>query len=450
MSPNLKTFSLLLFGGVAYYLVAIVGMSIFSLHPSNITILWLPFGIGVILVHKYGLKALPFIFFGSFFSNYGGMVNAETNYLLHLIISALADTLAPYMSAILIKRYVEDNCDSIKLLLPFTVYGAFIPTLISSVIITVNLAIGGYINMDEIYKLTPILMFADSLGLFLLFPIYKHFSTLFVATLKEWKSIAFYGISAAIFVYFSFFYHYFIFLVLPILLIGSFKIRMSVMLLILFVIVVETVTLSAHYNGLFTNQTDIESVVMLMTYLISLVFVVVGMSLHHTELIANIQLAHTDNLTQTQNAKAYKNEISKLISLYQRYKMVFSMILLDIDDFKTINDTYGHRVGDIVLTDMCSLIQKHIRNNDTLFRVGGEEFVILFPNTTLVEAKEIAEKLRAIIANDLTTIENRRITISSGVTEICSEDTEDLMYRRVDGLLYRSKNDGKNRVTSQS
>jgi diguanylate cyclase (GGDEF)-like protein len=186
-----------------------------------------------------------------------------------------------------------------------------------------------------------------------------------------------------------------------------------------------------------------------MTYLISLVFVVIGMSLHNAELIANIQLAHTDNLTQTKNVKAYKNEINKLISLYQRHQTVFSIILLDIDDFKSINDNYGHRVGDIVLTDMCSLIQKNIRTNDTLFRVGGEEFVILLPVTSLSEAKDVADKLKTIVANDLTTIENRQITVSIGVTEVHSEDTEDSMYRRVDELLYCSKHHGKNMVTSQ-
>ncbi|MDO9304522.1 MAG: GGDEF domain-containing protein, partial [Sulfuricurvum sp.] len=104
---------------------------------------------------------------------------------------------------------------------------------------------------------------------------------------------------------------------------------------------------------------------------------------------------------------------------------------------------------DIVLTDMCSLIQKNIRTNDTLFRVGGEEFVILLPITSLSEAKDVADKLKTIIANDLTTIENRQITVSIGVVEVHSEDTEDSMYRRVDELLYRSKHNGKNMVTSQ-
>ncbi|MFZ3053809.1 MAG: GGDEF domain-containing protein [Sulfuricurvum sp.] len=446
---NLKTFLVLSFAGVVYYLIATLGMSLFSLHPSNITILWLPFGIGVILVHKYGIKSLPFIFLGSFFSNYSGMVNGEANYLLYVTISALADTLAPYISTLLIKRYVEVNYHYVKVLVPFAFYGALIPTFISGVIISLNLAIGGYISMSEVYRFIPILMFADSLGLFLLFPIYKHFDTLSMPTLKEWKHIAFYGISTSILMCCSFYYHYLIFLVLPILLIASFKIRMSVIMIMLFVIVTEMIVMSAHNNDLFTNQRGIESIVMLMTYLISLVFVVIGMSLHNAELIANIQLAHTDNLTQTKNVKAYKNEINKLISLYQRHQTVFSIILLDIDDFKSINDNYGHRVGDIVLTDMCSLIQKNIRTNDTLFRVGGEEFVILLPVTFLSEAKDVADKLKTIIVNDLTTIENRQITVSIGVTEVHSEDTEDSMYRRVDELLYRSKHNGKNMVTSQ-
>jgi diguanylate cyclase (GGDEF)-like protein len=224
---------------------------------------------------------------------------------------------------------------------------------------------------------------------------------------------------------------------------------MSLMMIKLLVIVVEIIMMSAHSNELFVSQTEIESVVMLMTYLMSLVFVVVGISLYHIELLTNINLTYTDNLTQTKNVKAYKERISKLIALYQRYQTQFSIILLDIDDFKVINDTYGHRVGDIVLTDLCSLIQKNIRTNDTLFRVGGEEFVILFSNTSLNEAKEVADKLRDVIANSLTTIENRQITVSMGVAEVHSDDTEDSIYRRVDGFLYHSKNNGKNMVTSE-
>lgn len=449
ISLNLKNFALLTLGATVYYLIALFGMSIFSFHPSNITLLWLPFGIGVILVHHFGLKALPFIFVGSFFANYGGMVHEGNHYIIHTLIASFADTLAPIISSLLIKRYADGNFDTIKILLPFTFYGALIPTLISGMIISLNLALGGYISYSEIYGLTAILMFADGLGLFLLYPVYRSFKILSKPTIKVKQTALLYAILAFALVWLSFHFHYLIFLILPLLLIASFRIRMDFLMGILSIVIIEIIALSANNTNIFSNSTQIESILMLITYLISLVFVIMGISLHHTELITTINLTNTDNLTQTKNGKAYKERISELLSMYERYQTPFTLLLFDIDDFKKINDTYGHRIGDIVLTDLCALVQKNIRNNDTLFRVGGEEFVILFPNTVLYDAKDVAEKIRIVVEENLNSIDNKSITISIGISEVDIKDTEDSLYRRVDGLLYQSKHNGKNRVTAE-
>lgn len=444
---NSKDASLLLLGGLCYYLFAVLGMSIFSFHPSNITILWLPFGIGVILVHQFEKKALPVIFLASFWANYEGMVNQEVPYLLYLSVAAAADTLAAYLSSTLIKRYAQDHCHNVKVLLPFTLYGVLIPTFISGTIIAIDLAIGGYIPYTQICQLIILLMFSDGLGLFLLFPIYKHLDTLTYPTSAEWTSILFSLLAAFGVIWFAFEYRYLIFFLLPLLVMTAFRIRTNLLMPILLIVVIEIIALSTSHGTLFTATTPIGSIVMLMSYLITLLFVVVGVSLHNTELVTNIRLTCTDNLTQTNNLKAYKEHVAKLLSLFERHQIPFAIILFDIDDFKFINDTYGHRVGDIVLTDLASLIQKNIRTNDTLFRVGGEEFVILLSNTFLSEAKSVAEKLLAVIERDLNTIEGKCTTISIGVTQIHPNDTEDTLYRRVDALLYQSKHNGKNRIT---
>jgi len=448
-SFNLKSFSALLFGTLIYYSVAIFGISLFSFEPSNITLLWLPFGIGVILIEKFGLKSLPFIFIGSYFANYPGMINETTPYILHTSIAAFADTLAPLLSFLLIRRYVNTRFDTVKVLLPFTFYGALIPTFISGIILSLNLAIGGYIDYDDLCRFIALLMFADGLGLLLLYPLYDTFNTLSTPTPKEIKTSLLYGILAFILIWLSFYLHYLIFLVLPLLLITAFRIRTHMLMSIMLIIVIEMIIFSAEIgHGLFSIGTQIESILMLITYLVSLVFVIMGTSLHHSELITNINLTNTDNLTKVKNVKAYKERIDELLSLFERYNTPFSMMLFDIDNFKVINDTYGHRAGDAVLIEMSSLIQKNIRLTDTLFRVGGEEFVILCPNTTLYEAIDVAEKVRKVVESDLHTITNQRITISIGVSEVKIADAEDTLYRRVDGLMYRSKQNGKNRVTS--
>ena len=158
--------------------------------------------------------------------------------------------------------------------------------------------------------------------------------------------------------------------------------------------------------------------------------------------------SYIDLLTRINNRKSYNERIEELLSLYNRYQIGFSFLIYDIDDFKQVNDNYGHKVGDAVLVEMSSLIESTIRRNDYLFRIGGEEFVILFTETTLEQAKIIAEKIRNSVEMELNTIEDKTITISIGLTEVNAADTSDSIFMRADNLLYDAKNRGKNRVES--
>lgn len=124
------------------------------------------------------------------------------------------------------------------------------------------------------------------------------------------------------------------------------------------------------------------------------------------------------------------------------------MIMYDIDKFKQINDTYGHNVGDDVLVEISQLIKSLLRESDYIFKIGGEEFIVLLPQTQIDKANLVSEKIRNSVENNLNTIENKKITISIGVTQVKEDDTEDLIFKRVDEALYQSKNNGKNRVKS--
>ncbi|PLY12845.1 MAG: GGDEF domain-containing protein, partial [Sulfurimonas sp.] len=166
----------------------------------------------------------------------------------------------------------------------------------------------------------------------------------------------------------------------------------------------------------------------------------------HNKIKKNRELIRIDFLTKAKNRKAYHENVLELLSLYKRYQIPFSIMLFDIDNFKEVNDTYGHSVGDDVLKDITRLVKSEIRESDFLYRVGGEEFVVLFPQTSLQSAKKVAEKIRKIIQNNLNTIENRTITVSIGVCEVEADDIGDSLYKKVDQLLYKSKKSGKNRV----
>lgn len=126
-------------------------------------------------------------------------------------------------------------------------------------------------------------------------------------------------------------------------------------------------------------------------------------------------------------------------------RSTFSIILADLDLFKMINDTYGHLMGDKVLKEVSFILSSQLRSSDSLARWGGEEFVILLPNTHLKEAILIAERLRKAVNIKIEPI-TKPISISFGVTQYVEEDTTDSVLSRVDKALYKAKTRGRNRV----
>jgi diguanylate cyclase (GGDEF)-like protein len=125
----------------------------------------------------------------------------------------------------------------------------------------------------------------------------------------------------------------------------------------------------------------------------------------------------------------------------------FSLILFDIDDFKKVNDRYGHTAGDEVLIKTTETVSAHIRDDDIFARWGGEEFVILFGGTPIERAAELAERLRKAV-EDNPCGESGRITISIGVAEYRKDETITELVNRADEKMYEAKRAGKNRVMS--
>lgn len=153
-----------------------------------------------------------------------------------------------------------------------------------------------------------------------------------------------------------------------------------------------------------------------------------------------------DELTKCANRRYFNKQIKAQIDLYKRYEQPFSMIMFDIDDFKMINDTYGHTKGDVVLVNMSKSLFKMLRASDILCRIGGEEFAIILPETDQEDALKVAEKIRLHVANE-PYIEESMISISLGVGSFGQGDDFNSFYTKVDAALYRSKNSGKNCVS---
>jgi len=156
-------------------------------------------------------------------------------------------------------------------------------------------------------------------------------------------------------------------------------------------------------------------------------------------------LATTDPLTRISNRNKLNIILEKSMHLSQRYNLPLSVIFFDIDHFKKINDEYGHDSGDTVLTGIARLISTHIRSSDIFARWGGEEFIIVLPETDHDIARILAEKFRKLI-QEYKFLPNATITCSFGVTQLHADDNEDSLLKRVDNALYSAKENGRNKV----
>jgi len=155
-------------------------------------------------------------------------------------------------------------------------------------------------------------------------------------------------------------------------------------------------------------------------------------------------LSYTDSLTKLLNRRAFDETLKKL----KESKTDFSIIYLDIDDFKKINDTYGHAIGDEVLKNVGEILNSYIRKDTKAFRLGGEEFVILLPNINADIAYKIAERIRKIIENHRIHKKQQEInfTASFGVTTFKKGEDIQTFLERADKAMYQAKKSGKNRV----
>lgn len=158
-----------------------------------------------------------------------------------------------------------------------------------------------------------------------------------------------------------------------------------------------------------------------------------------------LKLATTDALTGIGNRRLFEEIFQAHQSLGERYDVTLFLLMFDIDNFKSINDTFGHVAGDSVLKELAELVSQSIRKSDILIRWGGEEFTILLQYPDPISVMKIAEHIRhAIDKHSFKTIVH--VTCSFGLTSIYPTETLDEVIERVDKALYRAKADGKNRV----
>ncbi len=223
------------------------------------------------------------------------------------------------------------------------------------------------------------------------------------------------------------------------------------LLMVLFISIVSLVTLMLVINKFIINPIILINEKITKKDYIYSDFLLVDINNIDKNLVDNIkrieEQVYIDELTQLNNRKAYNKKLNEFLARFKRYKSIFSIMMYDIDDFKIVNDKYGHDKGDELLFKISKLIKLSIRESDYIFRIGGEEFIILFSEMSLKESIKVAEKIRKNVETNLKLIINKKITISIGISEVQIFDNEDSIYKRVDKLMYISKNEGKNKIT---
>ena len=168
------------------------------------------------------------------------------------------------------------------------------------------------------------------------------------------------------------------------------------------------------------------------------------------EYVHTKRLANTDGLTGLYNYRSFQERLEQEIDRAQRYYRPLSLIMVDVDHFKTYNDTWGHLQGDRVLAEVARLLQQTSRASDIIARYGGEEFVLILPETDAEKAETLCHRLREQVATrpfpGEEQLPDKTLTISVGLTSYTPPDTKEILIQKADMALYQAKRLGRNRV----
>lgn len=460
-STSLYSILFLLLSAVAYYASARFGMSLFTLFPSNISLLWLPSGIGFLMCLRWGWKAVPLIIIAAYYVNLPGMsVNTVEMPKLHTLISATADGLESFVAMLLFTKFLPKGVINPKTLSKFIWWVCIVPPCMTATIIATNLWVGGYLVTHQLEEFFISLLLANSLGMLMVYQVYNSLKLdpiqFKLPSIGLCLSMVLIG---TIFLLGMWRYPAIIYLILPVMVIMSFELRLLTVASISTLTFISLITATHFALGPFVALTDQTTAFELMAFTFACAITVFGLSLQQYQMRLAKEsgerwklAAEHDVLTGLPNRRAFMPALTKEHHRSIRLGHTYCAVIWDIDDFKAINDNYGHDFGDLVLVRLAQVMRESCRDIDYYARIGGEEFAVLLPETDNESGKSAMERFRTQIAKEVFTAPDgtkHSVTISIGISCLAGRRiSETKLLAEADQALYKSKEQGKNQTTA--
>lgn len=458
---------------ITYIVLARLGQ-LFAIEPGNVTPLWLPSGVMVALTLWRGTRIWPGVFLGAFCGNIWAYFNyQDITAALSTIASAICNGIGDVVACVIMAELV---CFFTKTRNPFKQpidlawyisLAVIIGPLLSAIFGVGGLSLFGIIDNEHFVSTLSVWFFGDATGVLIFAPmVYLWLSEKAPINANELRwpialAVMLAILCAAIFEILPFpdYLYPLLFLFIPFALYGFLYFGPRVAFSLLLVIGSVAVFATSQQIGIFAGDDVNRAIIKLQFFLavLSLNIYVIAIFLSKKEQVM-ADLAHKkskleklyrqDQLTKVWNRYRIKEFLDVELSRFERYETIFSILMIDIDDFKKVNDTLGHLEGDKVLIELCNLVEEHTRQIDLFGRWGGEEFILILSDTQANELTTTAEKIRNLVAQHHFEI-GRQITVSIGATVVQKGDSTFSLLDRVDEALYQSKKSGKNQVTYQ-
>lgn len=386
---------------------------------------------------------------------------AETDFIntfQYIVIAALANGFESVLGRWILRRFLPYGVSRPHHLLKFLILICLVPPAITALILSVNMLHGGYIESDEFAGLYFTLLNAHALGILLIYQVYTGFSHSTPVHFSELKKVWVGGmLTGLILIFGALNYSPLLFFLLPVLVIMALSLKLIIITLLSSLCFVSVISIMTFDSSVFTGTSYQFTASSLIAYVFSSVVAVFAIALQQNQINRTRasregwkKAAERDALTGLANRRAFLPRLKTEHARARRTGRTYCLVILDIDDFKHINDTYGHDYGDVVLKKLANIMRDNCRDIDLVARIGGEEFAKILPECSSEEGVVVLERFRKEVestqfrAPDGTILQ---VTISIGIASFkASYKSEMALMSDADKALYLAKSQGKNQI----